>query len=154
MKRIALLIAALTLTLAGLNAQNKGKNDWQDRWKAEKIAYITDAVNLTSDEAERFWPVYNKCESEKKNSFKAVMDAYKALEDAVNAGKSESELRTLLDKYIDSQEFGKEIDKNYLAEYRKILSDKKLAKLYLAEESFRRQQIHRLHKNDNKGERK
>lgn len=154
MKRIALLIAALTLTLVGLNAQNKGKNDWQDRWKAEKIAYITDAVNLTSDEAERFWPVYNKCESEKKNSFKAVMDAYKALEDAVNAGKSESELRTLLDKYIDSQEFGKEIDKNYLAEYRKILSDKKLAKLYLAEESFRRQQIHRLHKNDNKGERK
>ncbi len=148
------MIAALTLTLAGLNAQNKGKNDWQDRWKAEKIAYITDAVNLTSDEAERFWPVYNKCESEKKNSFKAVMDAYKALEDAVNAGKSESELRTLLDKYIDSQEFGKEIDKNYLAEYRKILSDKKLAKLYLAEESFRRQQIHRLHKNDNKGERK
>lgn len=154
MKRITLLIAILTFTLTGLNAQEKGKNDWQDRWKAEKIAYITDAVNLTSEEAEKFWPVYNKCESEKKNSFKAVMDAYKALEDAINAGKSENELKLLLDKYIDSQEFGKEIERKYVAEYRKILSDKKIAKLYIAEESFRRQQIHRLHKNDNKGERK
>lgn len=148
------MIAILTFTLTGLNAQEKGKNDWQDRWKAEKIAYITDAVNLTSEEAEKFWPVYNKCESEKKNSFKAVMDAYKALEDAINAGKSENELKLLLDKYIDSQEFGKEIERKYVAEYRKILSDKKIAKLYIAEESFRRQQIHRLHKNDNKGERK
>ncbi len=154
MKQITLLIAILTFTLTGLNAQEKGKNDWQDRWKAEKIAYITDAVNLTSEEAEKFWPVYNKCESEKKNSFKAVMDAYKALEDAINAGKSENELKLLLDKYIDSQEFGKEIERKYVAEYRKILSDKKIAKLYIAEESFRRQQIHRLHKNDNKGERK
>lgn len=154
MKQITLLIAILTFTLTGLSAQEKGKNDWQDRWKAEKIAYITDAVNLTSEEAEKFWPVYNKCESEKKNSFKAVMDAYKALEDAINAGKSENELKLLLDKYIDSQEFGKEIERKYVAEYRKILSDKKIAKLYIAEESFRRQQIHRLHKNDNKGERK
>ena len=34
--------------------------------------------------------------------------------------------------------------------YPTILPSQKVAKLYIAEESFRRQQIHRLHKNDNK----
>lgn len=154
MKRMTLLIVFLTLAFTGLNAQNKDKGDWQDRWKAEKIAYLTDAIDLTSAEAERFWPVYNKCECEKKNGFKAVMEAYKALDEAIKTGKDENNLRVLLDKYIETQEYGKEIDRKYVAEYRKILSDKKVAKLYIAEESFRRQQIHRLHKNDNKEERK
>jgi hypothetical protein len=154
MKRITLLIMFLTLIASGLHAQDKGKNDWQDRWKAEKIAFLTDAIDLTSAEAEKFWPVYNKCESEKRSCFIAVMDAYKALEDAINAGKDESELHILLDKYIESQEYGKDIEKKYVEEYRKILSDKKVAKLYIAEESFRRQQIHRLHKNDNKGDKR
>lgn len=35
--------------------------------EGRKIAYITDAMELTSAEAEKFWPVYNKCECEKKN---------------------------------------------------------------------------------------
>jgi len=156
MKRIILAVAVLVLTLPsqGILAQDKGRKDWQDKWKAEKIAYLTDAMDLSSSEAERFWPVYNKCECEKRQCFKITMEAYKTLNDAITAGKSDSEVRFLLDKYIEAQDSGKGIDKKYVAEYRKILSDKKVAKLYIAEESFRRQQIHRLHKNDNNGERK
>lgn len=56
----------LILAVPTMEAQDK-KKDWKDRWKAEKIAYITDAMELTSAEAEKFWPVYNKCECEKKN---------------------------------------------------------------------------------------
>lgn len=150
---LTLAVLALTLTDQGILAQEKDKKDWQDKWKAEKIAYLTDAMELTSAEAERFWPVYNKCECEKKRCFKMSMEAYKVLNDAITAGKGDNELDALLDKYIEAQERGKEIDSKYVLEYRKILSGKKVAKLYIAEESFRRQQIHRLHKNDKKGER-
>ncbi len=79
-----------------------------------------------------------------------MIDAYKALEEALQAGKSDDEINDLLNKYIEVQNFGKDIDSKYVLEYRKILSGKKVAKLYIAEESFRRQQIHRLNKNDNK----
>lgn len=153
-KQLTLLLAVLFLTLPTqrILAQEKDRKDWQDKWKAEKVAYLTDAIELTSSEAERFWPVYNKCENEKNQCFRKSMEACKALEKAISAGKSDSELKELLDKYIDVQDNGKGIEKKYVAEYRKILSDKKIAKLYLAEESFRRQQIHRLHRNDSKGE--
>ncbi len=150
MKKIILTLMVLVLAAgAGLQAQDNGKDkrNWQDRWKAEKIAFLTDAMELTSAEAEKFWPVYNKCESEKKDCFVASMEAYKALDEALQAGKSDSEVKALLDKYLEANESGKDIDRKYAAQYRKILSDKKVAKLFIAEESFRRQQIHRLHKN-------
>lgn len=139
----------LILAVPTMEAQDK-KKDWKDRWKAEKIAYITDAMELTSAEAEKFWPVYNKCECEKKQSFKIVIDAYKALEEALQAGKNDNEINNLLNKYLEVQNSGKDIDSKYVSEYRKILPGKKVAKLYIAEESFRRRQIHRLNKNDNK----
>uniref|UniRef100_UPI0040291B74 hypothetical protein n=1 Tax=Candidatus Cryptobacteroides bacterium TaxID=3085639 RepID=UPI0040291B74 len=68
-------------------------------------------------------------------------------------GKGDKEINTLLDKYIESQNCGKDIDSKYVLEYRKILPGKKVAKLYIAEESFRRQQIHKLNK-DNKNEKR
>ena len=139
----------LILAVPTMEAQDK-KKDWKDRWKAEKIAYITDAMELTSAEAEKFWPVYNKCECEKKKSFEKVIDAYKALEEALQAGKNDNEINNLLNKYLEVQNSGKDIDSKYVSEYRKILPGKKVAKLYIAEESFRRRQIHRLNKNDNK----
>lgn len=155
MKRILLILSVFLLCAQVSGAQDKGKKDWNDRWKAEKIAYLTDAMDLSSAEAEKFWPVYNKCECEKKKSFKAIIEAYKALDEALKNGKDDSEIKNLLDKYLEAQNFGKDIDRKYVAEYRKVLPDKKVAKLYVAEESFRRQQIHKLNKNDNnKGERK
>ena len=37
-------------------SQNREK---LNRVKAYKIAYITDLLNLTTNEAELFWPIYN-----------------------------------------------------------------------------------------------
>ncbi len=144
-----LAVLMMAVPFNGINAQDKGKKDWQDRCKAERIAYLTDAMELTSAEAERFWPVYNKCESEKRNSFKAVMEAYKNLDEALRTGKNDDEIQILLDKYLAAQDNGKNIDRKYVVEYRKILPNKKVAKLFIAEEEFRREQIHRLRKNDN-----
>ena len=135
---------------SGASGQDKGKrNDWQDRIKAEKIAYLTDQMDLTSAEAERFWPVYNRAEAETRACWRLIMEAYRALEECIGKGGDEKEISALLDKYIDAKEAGDGIERKYLTEYRKILSNDKIAKLYTSEENFRRQQIHRLNRNDN-----
>ena len=147
-----IVLTALTLLLCSAafgQDNNKHNRDWRDRMKAEKIAFLTDAMDLTSAEAEKFWPVYNKAEAEKKESWKQVMTAYIALEEGLEAGKDDKEISTLLERYINAQKTGDNIDAKYLAEYRKILPNKKIAKLFVGEESFRRMQIHRLNKNDN-----
>lgn len=150
MKRIiTVALAAVLILLSATSAQaqeKKSKKFVQDKWKIEKIAFLTDAMELTSAEAEKFWPVYNKAEAEKKASWKMTMEAYKALEAALDAGKDEKETAALLDKYISAVQSGKTIDEKYVSEYRKFLSNRKVAKLFIAEEAFRRQQINRLNK--------
>ena len=132
-----------------IHAQNEGGRNWQDRMKAEKIAFLTDAMDLTPAEAEKFWPVYNRSESERREAFRQAMEAYRALEAGIKAGKDDKEIATLMDRYIKAQKAGDDIDEKYVAEYRKILSNKKIAKLFIGEENFRRLQIHKLNKNDN-----
>ncbi|MBQ0144741.1 MAG: hypothetical protein MJY86_02935 [Bacteroidales bacterium] len=154
-RQISLTITAIMLFLAStvLGAQDKCKENcqnggWKERVKIEKIAFLTDAVGLTSAEAEKFWPIYNKCEEEKRHAFKEGMAIYRQLQEAIESNKSDKEIASLLDKYLKSQEAGIEIDRKYIAEYRKVLSGEKVAKLFLGEESFRRHQFSKLKKKD------
>lgn len=137
------LLAALLLACPQSSAQPHGKGGWQDKMKAERVAYLTEAMGLTSSEAEKFWPVYNEMEVERKASFKKVMEAYKELDEAVEAGKPESEVSALLYNYLKCAEASHSVESRYLPRITKILSMEKVARLFLGEEEFRRQQITR-----------
>ena len=124
MKKIFSIALSAMLLLGAFTCLAQGKPDkkeWQEKMKAEKVAYLTDYMNLTSAEAQKFWPVYNQAESEKMEGFKNTMDAYKALETAINEKKSDSEVQKALDNYLSAQQKGSEIDKKYSEKYREIL---------------------------------
>ena len=67
------------------------------------------------------------------------------MEDAVAAGKGEKELNKLLDEYLAALKAQGEVEQKAYKEYAKVLPVEKLAKLYVAEEKFRRQHIRKLH---------
>lgn len=143
---ISLLILAVSADMLKAQSLDSNSKGWQERLKSEKIAFLTDAMELTPSEAERFWPVYNKAEKERNESFRVALESYFALKNAVDNGKGEKEVSALLDKYIQSQKASNGIDEKYVDLYKKIISGEKVAKLYIAEEEFRRQQIHRLNR--------
>ena len=151
--QICIFISAFLLTLAAspMTAQERrqdggNRNKWEESMRAEKIAYFTEALERTSEEAEKFWPVYNKCEKEKQKAFDSQMKALRSLDAAVKENKSDNEISSLLKTYIDSLDKRNEIDRKYIPEYQKIISDKKVAKLFLTEEYFRRHQLNKLKK--------
>jgi len=68
MKKI-ILIATLFLTaFTGVKAQDDNGPDGgakrREKVKALYVAFITQKLNLTSDEAQKFWPVYNQYDNE------------------------------------------------------------------------------------------
>ena len=73
-----------------------------------------------------------------------VFKAYKAMSKAIEEGKSSKEIEKLLDAYLDAQQAQREIDDKASDKFMKVLPVEKVAKLYMAEERFRRKQIHRL----------
>lgn len=142
MKRI-LMIAAI---IAGVTLTVQAKDGWKDEWKekmmSEKIAFLTMEMNITPEEAQVFWPVYNMIENEKDAVLLEVIQSYKALDTAVAQNK---DVEKCLNAYLSAQEKLRETEGKAAEQYKKVLPTEKVAKLYVAEEKFRRQQIRKLH---------
>ena len=145
MKLFTAAIAAFMIFTATSSAQPKEKNNWHQKMQSEMIAFITAELELTPEEAQVFWPVYNQIEAGKKDLQKAVRDSYKALTKALEEGTaSDKEIDSLLDTYLAAKQKQKESGKGDVQKFRKVLPSKKVAKLYIAEENFRRHHIRNM----------
>lgn len=161
MKRIcklALCTAMAALVSVGAFAQpnaEKGKKDkgeWKEKVQAEKVAFLTTSLDLSVEESQAFWPVYNAVQKEKGDAFKDVVAATDALKDALKEGKTGKEIEVLLQSYLAAKEDCDAIDKAAIEKYKKVLPIEKVAKIFIAEEQFRHQQIKRLNKDHKPGE--
>lgn len=115
----------------GQNVQGARK----ERVEAMRAAYISRYVNLTSEEARNFWPVYNEYQNEiDKNRKDFFLDA---LEARIGwESKSDAEVEKALDQIIDRTVQEGEIKKKYHEKFKKILPIRKVALLYMAERQF------------------
>jgi hypothetical protein len=136
MKKSLFFTLFLILTIVTTNAQQMGRGNIA----LLKTSYITDALSLTPNEAEKFWPVYNlynnKIKSSKQNlEFKmhTIMNSSGGI-DAV----SEEKALDLVNQILQMED---DISKNktkMMHELLKILPAKKIIKLEKAERDFNR----------------
>ena len=148
MKKILTIFTIIaTMACMSVSAQaHRGRGEeWKEKMMAEKIAFLTLEVGLTPEEAQAFWPVYNQVEKEKDEAMFTMINAYKEMSKAMEEKKGEKEISALLDKYLDAQKKVNEVENGIAAKYKAVLPVEKVAKLYVAEEKFRRQQIRKLH---------
>ncbi len=143
---IRFIVAACAVLVFSYSASASHGCGNPEKLQREKIAYITTELDLTSAEAEKFWPVYNEVSKEKKEAMDAVKRTYKALKSAIQKGNSDASIRELTDAYLKANTVFQAIDAKSCDKFRNVLPESKVAKLYLAEEKFRRQQIDRLGK--------
>ena len=135
MKKITLVLLILVASLGSI-AQEKGEEVKRENKKAQKIAYISTKLELTSAEAEKFWPVYNASEAEfklLKKEHRAAMGERKKISEM-----SDTEVEKLLDTGLEIQQKELEIRKKYLVKFKDILPIKKVAKLTRIEHEFRK----------------
>ena len=104
--------------------------------QSRKIAFFTKALELSSEEAKVFWPVYDKCEKEINAARKEMGKSAKALQDACKEGKSDEEIRSLAETYYQNLERVSSLQKLHYYEYQKVLPIKKAAMVRMVEERF------------------
>lgn len=143
-----LCIATLLLAAVPVFAQNERndhqRNEWREKMKAEKIGFLTSEIGLTPDEAKSFWPVYEMVEKAREEATRQFFEAFRTLEGSIQEQKGDAVISEALNAYLAANENLNAIDRRYIGEYRRILSSEKIARLYFAEEKFRRNQINRL----------
>lgn len=147
MKKVISVLLAVSLVGFMAFAQPKGhankdgnKQEWREKVRAEQVAFITSELNLTEAEAQAFWPVYNDVQTQRREAFKASGEAFKALQEGADGENAAA----LLDNYLASKKTCETIEADAVNRYKAVLPVNKLAKLLLAEEKFRHQQIGKL----------
>lgn len=140
MKKIILLFVLINCFQISL-AQ---PGEHRERIKALKTAHITNELRLTSDEAEKFWPVYNASEERihelKKEERKLKMKLGKGND------VSDSEAMEILDQFIAIEEKIHNEKKALITKLKKVLPAKKIIKLKKAEDNFNRKLLEELRK--------
>ena len=150
MKKVISVLCALVVLSMGAFAQGPqgprrgGDNGWRERVRAEKVAFLTEQIDLTESEAQVFWPIYNEIQKAQRESFDAVQKAYAAMAKGVEDGKTGKDMEKLVHAYIDAKDKSDGIETKYMNKLLKALPAEKVARYYVAEEKFRHQQIGRL----------
>lgn len=144
---IASLLAVAWFTCQTAEAQPRPQEDWKEKMESVKIAFLTTEIGLTPTEAQSFWPIYNSVSEELDKAMYSTFSSYMELEKAINENKSDKEVSKCLERYLAAMESQEEIRQESVDKYKKILPERKVAKIFVAEEKFRRQHIRMLQHN-------
>ncbi|MCJ8210177.1 hypothetical protein MUY27_10685 [Mucilaginibacter sp. RS28] len=107
---------------------------------AIKNAYINKRLNLTPDEADRFWPLYNQYQGE----LSQLLRERRQNNASTQTGGVE---KVNKDLYFEQQLLS--VRKRYMTEFLKVLPSEKVDLLYQSEREFKDELIHQLHERKN-----
>ena len=136
-----LIIPFMLFSLTGQSQDNPN----QQKIKALKIAFFTERLELSPEEASVFWPIYNKYEQEKERLRNMEIKEVRNRIAATNSF-SESQAKEILNRYIAIEEEQEELDKNFYREMETSLSASKTLQLFRAEHEFRRRLLKEFRK--------
>ena len=145
MKKIILIILLISTGAIAQKQNGKGQGPNHEKIKALKTAHITEQLNLSSSEAEKFWPVYNEFD----NKLMALREKERneAMGKLRNGGidaLTDEEANAVIDKMLVMKTSELEYRKELVANLREVIPPKKIIKLQRAEESFKRMLLERL----------
>ena len=111
-----------------------------EKYKAEKVAYMTEKLNLTPEEAQKFWPVYNEFEQERFTSQGKRHELDKKIRE-IGDSISDKDILELNHQIVQSFQDEADVVKKYNEKLMKILSPKKVMLVYKVENQFRMDMI-------------
>jgi hypothetical protein len=125
-----------SLLLMICSLQVAAQNPNRERLNSYKIAFFTKRLNLTPQEAERFWPVYNEYQDEKsKIQFQRAELNRNFNQNELNM--SDKEMSEAGDLLVSLEVKESELSVAFHKKIKTILSPVKVLRLYQAENQYR-----------------
>ncbi len=113
MKKIIFILFIVASTFSFAQQQPPRPNNVMANVQGLKVAYFTKQLNITTEEAQKFWPMYFSCQDEIRTAKQANKEDQLAMEDAVLMVK-----------------------KKYIVECKKVLGDQRGSKVFNVERDF------------------
>ena len=104
--------------------------------QVERIAYFTEAIGLTAEEAQLFWPLYNEMDNKRTALFDERASIIRKFMNGPDK-MSDKQVEEHLNRLIAIQQKEMALPAEYDAKFRKVLPAREVMNLYVAEMGFR-----------------
>lgn len=124
-------------------AQREGKDheEMSEQLKAMRVAMITQNLNLSADEAAKFFPIYNEYSTKRENIKKQLKQNRRESRNLTG-----TKLEASFKKGFELREQELALDKLYFEKFKTVISVEKIMELYRTERQFRRMLLKELSK--------
>lgn len=143
MKRLMLLAVCVVWALA-MQAQ-PGGGQLEERVEAQRVAFLTNRLSLTPEEAQQFWPVFN----EYRKAMKEVRKDKRP--DKAPENMTDKEADDFLVDAINAEEREFALRKDLVQKLRKFLPSRKIVMLFQAEEEFKKKLLNEVRERRGEG---
>ncbi len=133
-RSILLIILLAACTVPGNTQGVPGRT--QERFNAQRIAFFTERLRLTPEEAKEFWPVYNEYQDEKNKVIEKRRELTRHLIQNQQT-LSDREIEEAGDKYVATVIEEAELLTAYHARFKEVLPIRKVPRIYHTENQFK-----------------
>lgn len=145
-------LVILFLCLFSLNAFTQNKEEHDKKIKALKIAFITDNLDLTNTEAQKFWPIYNTFEEQMSTLRDESYELRKTID---YSSLTENQAKQIIADFKSTNAERSRLYDTFISDLLKIISAKKVVLLKKTEDDFKRkmfEEYRNRRKNSSKGD--
>ncbi len=135
--KLKVLLLSMLFLIAGFSYGQSAlgmKQLKKEKLKAKKIAFISNKLHLTPEEAEKFWPVYNEENAKIENAFRQIRKQFLPKEDDLSNNVALEKANKILD--LEAEIITHK--RNMVKRLDGIISGNKILELLKAEKEFRR----------------
>ena len=132
-----ILFLVVFLSITNFASAQRGGGD-KNKMESYRIAYITDKLSLTAEEAQRFWPIYNQFRDQLKEIRKDAK-GQKAIGDM-----TDSEAESAINGNFEREEKISALKKEYVKKLKGVIPPKKIAQLQQVEQDFKKEVLQRM----------
>lgn len=138
-----LLLFSLLAALPLAEARAQGGLRRQERLSQlenARIAYLTEKVALTPDQAQKFWPLYNEFTAKRRELSRRL----RQLRPANTDGLSDQQIREGLNQSFVLRQQEITLEKEYFERFQRVISVRQVGRLALAERQFTKEVLRRV----------
>ena len=142
-------ITAIAFLIFILNANAQPNPEKKEQLKALKVSFITNELSLTTDEATKFWPIFNTFEAKQQEiRGTRTKSLIKKMNDEDLEKMTDKDANLLLTQLENTEEELFSNRKKLIINLKGILSPIKLLKLKRAEEKFSKKLLQQYRNKD------
>jgi hypothetical protein len=140
MKKMILFFSIVFLVPA---LRSEGQTTNLEKLNNYKIGFFTKKLDLTSDEAVKFWPVYNEYQTQ-RNSIQMEKLKINRNFNQNESSLNDKQLSEMGDKYVDLLVQESNLSVDFHKKLKEVLSPAKVIRYYQAENQYKAQLLNEL----------